>query len=84
MKKILKCIIFIVFVFAAISIIYKYIHNGYTVKCKDNNVKYLIKFKGVSNAVDFTEDENKNFYVAYKSGIQAIYRNGKNREHIKE
>ncbi|AAK78994.1 hypothetical protein BJV85_002987 [Clostridium acetobutylicum] len=83
MKKILKCIIFIVFVFAAISIIYKYIHNGYTVKCKDNNVKYLIKFKGVSNAVDFTEDENKNFYVAYKSGIQAIYRNGKTENILK-
>ncbi|URZ05816.1 PQQ-dependent sugar dehydrogenase [Clostridium felsineum] len=77
MKKLLKFIIVIIFIFAGIIIVFKYVHNGYTVKCKENNVNYIIKFKGITGAVDFAEDIDKNFYVAYKNGIQEICKDGK-------
>ncbi|PJI07310.1 MULTISPECIES: PQQ-dependent sugar dehydrogenase [Clostridium] len=76
MKRIIRFFIFVIFIFAAVGITHSYIHSDYTVKCK-NNIKYQIKFKGIRDAVDFAKDENKNFYIAYKNKIQAVYSNGK-------
>lgn len=48
----------------------------YYVKLMNSNNKSTIKNKGLRNAVDFTEDNNGNTYVAFKNKIQFINSKG--------
>jgi len=49
----------------------------YKVDVKDEVLKSQILFKGLSNAVDFTKDNDGNYYVAFKDRIQYIDKAGK-------
>lgn len=49
----------------------------YKVTVKDEVIKSQILFKGLSGAVDFTSDNEGNYYVAFKDKIQYIDKLGK-------
>ncbi|MGH4051085.1 MAG: hypothetical protein ACREVX_06990 [Clostridium sp.] len=49
----------------------------YKVDVKDEVLKSQILFKGLSTAVDFTKDNDGNYYVAFKDRIQYIDKVGK-------
>lgn len=44
----------------------------YRVTVKDEGIKSQIQFKGLRNAVDFTQDRQGNYYVAFKDRVQYI------------
>src|SRR5665647_982672 len=49
----------------------------YRVDVKEEVIKSQILLKGLSNAVDFTKDNEGNYYVAFKDRIQYIDKVGK-------
>ena len=49
----------------------------YRVTAKDEGVKSQILFKGLSNAVDFTRDNQGNYYVAFKDRVQYVDKIGR-------
>lgn len=51
--------------------------TGYGVAKEKDNIKINLKFKGLSGARDFVEDEKNNFYIAFKNKIIVIEENGK-------
>src|SRR4051812_9175713 len=44
----------------------------YNIRAKDEVLKSQILFKGLSHAVDFTRDDEDNYYIAFKNRIQRI------------
>ncbi|MBU3110355.1 hypothetical protein [Clostridium lacusfryxellense] len=44
----------------------------YSISMKEDVIKSQILFKGLNNAVDFTKDNEGNYYVAFKDRIQYI------------
>ncbi|MBU3181142.1 hypothetical protein [Clostridium psychrophilum] len=50
--------------------------KDYSVTVKDGLIKSQILFKGLNNAVDFTKDNNGNYYVAFKDKVQYIDKKG--------
>ncbi|MFL0247822.1 hypothetical protein [Candidatus Clostridium stratigraminis] len=65
------CSLIIIFIF------FKGFYNNQYIDLKDNKLSYEIKYKGLLNAKDFTQDEIGNSYIAYKNKIQFIDVNGK-------
>ena len=51
--------------------------NEYRITVKDEAIKSQILFKGLSGAVDFTKDDEGNYYVAFKDRVQYIDKFGK-------
>jgi len=49
----------------------------YMITVKDEAIKSQILFKGLSGAVDFTRDDEGNYYVAFKDSVQCIDKAGK-------
>ena len=49
----------------------------YRAMVKDEVIKSQILFKGLNNAVDFTRDNDGNYYVAFKDRVQYIDKVGK-------
>ncbi|MCY6484654.1 hypothetical protein OW763_09910 [Clostridium aestuarii] len=77
MKRFLKSVlIIIIFTFGIISL-KKYCIKDYNISLKDNNLQWKLKYKGMKGAVDFTIDDNENYYIGYKDKIQFIDKNGK-------
>lgn len=52
-------------------------YREYEVNAKDSTVRCSIRYKGLSEARDFTIDEKGNYYIAFKDKIQYIDKNGK-------
>lgn len=73
---------FVIFTAAACSLIILFIflkgfYKNQYIDLKDSKLDYEIKYKGLFNAKDFTEDAVGNYYIAYKDKIQFIDVNGK-------
>ncbi|APC41423.1 hypothetical protein [Clostridium estertheticum] len=49
----------------------------YKVTVKDVSIKTQILYKGLSNSVDFTKDNEGNYYIAFKDRIEYIDKSGK-------
>ncbi|MCB2360330.1 hypothetical protein [Clostridium estertheticum] len=49
----------------------------YRVTVKDGSIKTQILYKGLSNSVDFTKDNEGNYYIAFKDRIEYIDKSGK-------
>ncbi|MBW9152069.1 hypothetical protein [Clostridium estertheticum] len=49
----------------------------YRVTVKNGSIKTQILYKGLSNSVDFTKDNEGNYYIAFKNRIQYIDKSGK-------
>ncbi|MBU3216626.1 hypothetical protein LL033_17550 [Clostridium estertheticum] len=49
----------------------------YRVTVKNGSIKTQILYKGLSNSVDFTKDNEGNYYIAFKDRIQYIDKSGK-------
>ncbi|MBU3153444.1 hypothetical protein LL037_21435 [Clostridium estertheticum] len=49
----------------------------YRVTVKDGGIKTQILYKGLSNSVDFTKDDEGNYYIAFKDRIEYIDKSGK-------
>jgi hypothetical protein len=49
----------------------------YKITVKDGGIKSQILFKGLNEAVDFTVDNDGNYYIAFKDSIQCIDSAGK-------
>ncbi|NNU75896.1 hypothetical protein [Clostridium estertheticum] len=49
----------------------------YRVTVKDGSIKTQILYKGLSNSVDFTKDNEGNYYIAFKDKIEYIDKSGK-------
>ncbi|MBU3183804.1 hypothetical protein [Clostridium estertheticum] len=49
----------------------------YRVTVKDVSIKTQILYKGLSNSVDFTKDNEGNYYIAFKDRIEYIDKSGK-------
>jgi len=52
-------------------------YKEYRVTVKDDIIKSQILLKGLSNAVDFTKDDQGNYYVAFKDRVQYIDKTGR-------
>jgi hypothetical protein len=76
MKKAIGWIVLILF---SISIIFftNKTNKQYNITCNDKDVKVELKYKGLENAVDFSKDEENNYYIAFKDKIVVIEENGK-------
>ncbi|AKA68455.1 membrane protein [Clostridium scatologenes] len=80
MKKFFKILLLFFCMIFIIIIIKKHYYNDYSAKNLNMNVKdlkYNIKYKGLKSSVDFTMDNDGNYYIAYKDKIQIIKDNGK-------
>ncbi|MBU3098319.1 MULTISPECIES: hypothetical protein [Clostridium] len=49
----------------------------YRVTGKEGSIKTQILYKGLSNSVDFTKDNEGNYYIAFKDRIEYIDKSGK-------
>ncbi|MBU3177603.1 hypothetical protein KPL47_14815 [Clostridium estertheticum] len=49
----------------------------YKVTVKDGGIKTQILYKGLSNSLDFTKDNEGNYYIAFKDRIEYIDKSGK-------
>ncbi|MBX4258860.1 hypothetical protein KTC96_14155 [Clostridium estertheticum] len=49
----------------------------YRVTVKDGSIKTQILYKGLNNSVDFTKDNEGNYYIAFKDRIEYIDKSGK-------
>ena len=49
----------------------------YRVTVKDGSIKTQILYKGLSNSVDFTKDNEGNYYIAFKDRIEYIDKSGR-------
>lgn len=49
----------------------------YNVKVKDSGIKTQILYRGLDNSVDFTKDNEGNYYIAFKDRIQYIDKTGR-------
>ncbi|MCB2306516.1 hypothetical protein LGL08_11240 [Clostridium estertheticum] len=49
----------------------------YRVTVKDGSIKTQILYKGLSNSVDFTKDNEENYYIAFNDRIEYIDKSGK-------
>lgn len=80
MKKLLRILVIILMVFAFSCVIkcyYNKNHAQVNLKIMDNKLAFNLKYKDLKNAVDFTSDGNGDYYIAYKSKIQFIDKNGR-------
>ncbi|KOA21371.1 hypothetical protein CLHOM_00420 [Clostridium homopropionicum DSM 5847] len=77
MKKFFIAILIIVVFTIIIAFFEKYKIKEPNIQLKDKNVTEKILFKGLIGAVDFSSDEEGNFYIAYNNRIQFIDSLGK-------
>lgn len=77
MNKFFKSIIIIIILSFSVILLNKLRINEENIELMDNKLKCDLKYKGLKKAVDVTCDENKNYYIAYKTKIQYIANNGK-------
>jgi len=76
MKRIIGFIVILVVMsFALFS--FKNFSKEYKVTVKDDILRSQILLKGLSNAVDFTKDDQGNYYVAFKDKVQYIDKIGR-------
>ncbi|MFU0825224.1 hypothetical protein [Clostridium sp.] len=79
MKKFLKSLLIIVIFTTSIIFLKRHCFKDYNIILKDNNLSVDLKYKGLKYAVDFTVDEEGNYYIAYKDKIQIIDKNGRSK-----
>lgn len=77
MKKFIKALLIIVIFCFAVMFFKKYCLKDYNIVVKDNNMECKLKYKGLNKAIDFTVDNKGNYYIAYKTKIQYIDKDGK-------
>jgi hypothetical protein len=83
MKNFFKAVLLVgIAAVAVILLKNSYIENGLAVK--DDKLSYAVKYKGISNAVDFTFDKQGNFFIAFKDKIQYIDSSGKSYDLLKD
>ncbi|WP_298838283.1 hypothetical protein, partial [Clostridium sp.] len=76
MKKTIGFIIILVLMaFALFSLRSSFKEYGVTVK--DGSIKTQVLYKGLNNSVDFTKDNEGNYYIAFKDRIQYIDKAGR-------
>jgi hypothetical protein len=78
MKNIIKLLLIII-VIVGLTFIFTKFHNtlNYNIATDNKNIKFILKYKGLKDAVDFTADGKGNYYIAYKDKIQLITSTGK-------
>lgn len=76
MNKTFKISIIVIIIVIITSIIIQY-HKVSIVKKDNNRIEYLIKYKGLQDAVDFSVDEEYNYYIAYTNRVEVISKFGK-------
>ncbi|MFD3156398.1 hypothetical protein ACFIJ5_05985 [Haloimpatiens sp. FM7330] len=78
MKRFFRSIlVIVVLVIVTLSFDKFYKSDNFKLKYIDKKIDNNIMFKGLNGAVDFTVDNEKNYYIAYKNKIQVINKNGK-------
>ncbi|MCM0648460.1 hypothetical protein NBE98_08740 [Clostridium swellfunianum] len=82
MKKIIKAVIAAGFI-VCIFMIFKNAYSENNINLKNDKLYGAIKYKGIKNAVDFTADNQGNFYIAYKDRIQFVDSKGKSYDVVK-
>jgi hypothetical protein len=83
MRNVLKTILLVGIAAAAIILLKNtYMQNGLALK--DGKLSYAVKYKGMNNAVDFTVDNEGNYFIAYKDRIQFVDRAGKSYDLLKD
>lgn len=75
MKKFIGWIIIILCSLVLLFFISKN-NNEYSINCNDKDIRVKLKYKGLENSVDFSKDENNNYYVAFKDKIVVIEEDG--------
>ncbi|WMJ79219.1 hypothetical protein RBU49_09990 [Clostridium sp. MB40-C1] len=77
MNKFLKSLL-VIAVFSFLVILFnKYYFKDYNIEVIDKNMECKLKYKGLKNAVDFTLDDNGDYYIVFKNKIQYIDSHGK-------
>ncbi|MDF2502650.1 PQQ-dependent sugar dehydrogenase [Clostridium sp.] len=84
MKKILGIIMLLIFITFSVGVLANKFYRGYKTNIKDNGKQSIIKFKGLSEAKDFAEDKNENFYIAFNNRIQFVNQSGKSYNIVKD
>ncbi|WP_342590165.1 hypothetical protein [Clostridium muellerianum] len=80
MKNLFKILLLFFCMILIIFVLKKYYYKDYDFKNLNMNIKelkYSIEYKGLKSAVDFTLDEQGNYYIAYKDKVQIIKDSGK-------
>lgn len=77
MKKILSIIVLIVFIVFSVSVLANKFYKNYKINLREDGKQFIIKFKGLTLAKDFAEDDNGNFYIAFNNRIQFVNESGK-------
>ncbi|EES90902.1 hypothetical protein FDJ70_02190 [Clostridium botulinum] len=84
MKRFFKTLIIIIIFTFSIIFLKKYNLTHYNITLKDDNININLQYKGMKGAVDFTLDEQNNYYIAYKNRIQLIDSRGKSFDILKD
>ncbi|EDS77435.1 conserved hypothetical protein [Clostridium botulinum C str. Eklund] len=83
MKKFFKVLIIIIIFTFTVILLKKYHIKNYKIDIREDNINVNMQYKGIKHATDFTLDNKKNFYIAYKNKIQLIDRQGKSFDILK-
>lgn len=87
MKKFLNVLIPCAIVFLAVLLLKKYYYNqpiNQNIIVKNESLNYKTRYKGLKDAVDFTMDQNGNYYIAYRDNIQLIKNSGQSYDVLKK
>lgn len=77
MKKIFKIGIIIILL-SIIALIFNKFHNVNIINKEQGAIKCNLKYKGLLGSIDFSIDEEYNYYIAYSNRVEVISKLGKN------
>ena len=77
MKKILGVIVIVIVMTFSVSVLANKFYKSYKINISEEDKEASVKFKGLTSAKDFAEDNNGNFYIAFSNRIQFVNSIGK-------
>lgn len=77
MKKILGVIVIVIVMAFSVSVLANKFYKSYKIDISEEGKEASVKFKGLTSAKDFVEDDKGNFYIAFSNRIQFVNSIGK-------
>ncbi|MFT8313615.1 MAG: PQQ-dependent sugar dehydrogenase [Clostridium sp.] len=77
MKKILGVIVIVIVMTFSVSVLANKFYKSYKINISEEDKEASVKFKGLTSAKDFVEDDKGNFYIAFSNRIQFVNSIGK-------